>query len=217
MLGSKASFWHMAMGGAITSFVGYGVGGFLIPFFIRVHDLTRLEASLTNGIVLGTFAAAGTFLSGFLADRWSRKHPNALAWLPAAGLLFALPLFLVAYLMPTIHLAVALIAVGVIGQYFYLGPMYTVTSSVVAPNMRATAVAILLFIVNMIGYALGPPFVGWVSDVMANRALAANGLNVEMCRFPDRLSEAQGALCTAGVAQGLRLRRVVGRAHHQQR
>jgi MFS family permease len=207
VLASKPAFWHMAMGGAITSFVGYGVGGFLIPFFMRVHELTRLEASLTNGIILGTFAAFGTFLSGFLADRWAKRHPNALAWLPAAGLLFALPLFLLAYQMPTMQLTIGLIALGVVGQYFYLGPMYTVTSSVVAPNMRATAVAILLFIVNMIGYALGPPFVGWVSDIMANRALAPSGLDVESCRRP---LDAQAAVCAAGQAEGLQYAMMIG-------
>lgn len=207
VLSSKPAFWHMALGGAITSFVGYGVGGFNIPFLMRVHHLTLLEASLFSGLLLGTFAALGTFLSGFLADRISKRHPNALAWLPALGLFVATPLYLGAYFMPTLSLAVIPLVIGVIGHYFYLGPMYTVTSQVVQPNMRATAVAILLFVVNMIGYALGPPFVGFVSDMMANQALAGAGLNVEICRQP---SELQAAACAAGQAEGLRYAMMIG-------
>jgi MFS family permease len=99
------------------------------------------------------------------------------------------------------------VLIGVIGHYFYLGPMYAVTSSVVAPNMRATAVAILLFVVNMIGYALGPPFVGIVSDIMANQALAPQGLSVDLCRRPDA---AQAAACAAGQAQGLQYAMMIG-------
>ncbi len=206
-LASKPAFWHMALGGAITSFVGYGVGGFNIPFLMRVHGLSLLQASMTTGVLLGSFAALGTFLSGFLADRMSKRHPTALAWLPAAGLLVATPLYLGAYLMPTLPLMLIPVMIGVIGHYFYLGPMYTVASSVVAPNMRATTVAILLFVVNLIGYALGPPFVGAVSDMMANGALAAQNLTVEICRHP---GADQAVACAAGQAKGLQYAMMIG-------
>lgn len=206
-LGSKPAFWHMALGGAITSFVGYGVGGFNIPFLMRVHHLSLLEASMTTGVLLGTFAALGTFLSGFLADRLSKRHPTALAWLPGVGLLVATPLYLAAYFAPNLQTMLMIVVVGVIGHYFYLGPMYTVASSVVPANMRATAIAILLFVVNMIGYALGPPFVGAVSDIMANSALAAQNLTVEICRHP---GADQAASCAVGQATGLKYAMMIG-------
>ena len=207
VLSKKPAFWHMALGGAITSFVGYGVGGFLPPFLMRVHHLSLLEASQFAGVVLGAFAAIGTFTSGFLADRISRRHPNALSWLPAAGLLVATPLFLGAYFLPSLSIAVFPLVIGACAQYFYLGPMYTVTQSVVEPRMRATATAILLFIVNLIGYALGPPFVGVVSDYMAGRALAGSGLSVDLCRTA---SEANAAACAAGQATGLQQAMMIG-------
>jgi MFS family permease len=46
----------------------------------------------------------------------------------------------------------------------YLGPTYAMIQSLVAPSMRATAIAIMLFIVNLIGLGLGPLTVGMVSD-----------------------------------------------------
>ncbi len=206
-LSKKPAFWHMAAGGAITSFVGYGVGGFLPPFLMRVHHLSLLEASQFAGVILGAFAAIGTFASGFLADRISKRHPNALAWLPALGLFIATPLFLGAYFLPTLSIAMFPLMIGACAQYFYLGPMYTVTQSVVEPRMRATATAILLFIVNLIGYAMGPPFVGAVSDYMAGRALAPSGLSVELCRT---MTEANGAACALGQATGLQQAMMIG-------
>ncbi|MDX2234374.1 MAG: MFS transporter [Hyphomonadaceae bacterium] len=207
VLSKKPAFWHMAMGGAITSFVGYGVGGFLPPFLMRVHGLTLLEASQFAGVILGAAAAVGTFMSGFLADRIAKRHPNALAWLPALGLFIATPLFLGAYFAPTLTWAIAPMVIGAMCQYFYLGPMYTVAQGVVSPRMRATATAILLFIVNMIGYALGPPFIGAVSDLLANQALAASDLSVALC---GKASEANAAACAAGQAQGLQYAMMIG-------
>lgn len=207
VLAKKPAFWHMAIAGAITSFVGYGVGGFLPAFLMRVHHLSLLQASQFAGLVLGAFAALGTFSSGFLADRIGRRHPNALAWLPALGLAIALPMQLGAYFLPTLAYAVVPLVIGACAQYFYLGPMYTVTQSVVEPRMRATATAILLFIVNLLGYGLGPPFIGAVSKALTARALAPSGLTVDLCR---KATDAHAAACAAGQAQGLQQAMLVG-------
>ena len=42
-------------------------------------------------------------------------------------------------------------------HYLYLGPVFAVTQGVVEPRMRATAAAVMIFVVNLIGYGLGPP------------------------------------------------------------
>ena len=57
-----------------------------------------------------------------------------------------------------------LVVVAAILRYSYLAPMFAVTQKLVEPRMRATAAALLLFVVNIIGYGLGPPAVGWFSD-----------------------------------------------------
>ena len=46
----------------------------------------------------------------------------------------------------------------------YVGPMYSMTQSLVKLRMRATASAILLFILNMIGLGAGPLLVGFLND-----------------------------------------------------
>ncbi len=182
-LANKTTFWHVAFGSALASFVGYGVGGFLANFMIRTHGFTLFEAGTIIGVILGVCAAIGTFSSGFLADRISRRHPNALAWLPALGFAIATPLYLLAFALPNIWLAMPALMIAAVVHYFYLGPMYAVTQGVVAPLMRATAVAVLLFIVNLIGYGLGPPVIGALSDFFANTALEPAGLTSRMCKY----------------------------------
>jgi hypothetical protein len=83
--------------------------------------------------------------------------------------------------------------------------MYAMTQGVVAPRMRATAVAVLLFIVNLIGYGLGPPVIGALSDFLANGQLAALELSTEICAT--RTDDAQ---CAAGIEVGLRWAMMIG-------
>ncbi|MGE0743184.1 MAG: spinster family MFS transporter [Hyphomonadaceae bacterium] len=204
-LSKKPTFWHVAFGSALASFVGYGVGQYLTSFMIRTHGFTLFEGATLVGVVLGLCAAIGTFTSGFLADRISKRHPNALAWLPALGFCIATPLYILAFILPSIWLAMPALMVGAVTHYFYLGPMYAMTQGVVAPRMRATAVAVLLFIVNLIGYGMGPPVIGALSDVLANGQLAQVGLSTELCAT--RSGDAQ---CASSVETGLRWAMMIG-------
>lgn len=172
VLGKNATFWHVSLGGALASFAGYGIGQFIAPFWIRAHDMTLMQAALIYGGVLGLAAGIGTFGSGLLADRLRARHPNADSWVPALGLSLCVPLYVFGYnTLSLFGAGTAAVVTGIIAlaiaavlRYAYLGPMFAVTQKLVEPRMRATAAALLLFVVNLIGYGGGPPVVGWMSD-----------------------------------------------------
>lgn len=197
-LRGKPTFWHVALGSAIASFVGYGVGQYLNSFLMRTHGLTLLESSRLTGVVLGIAAAFGTFLAGYLADRLVKRHPNALAWLPALGFFIATPFYLAGYMAPNLWVAIPFLIVGAVTHYFYLGCMYATTQGIVQPRLRATATAVLLFIVNLLGYGLGPPVIGLLSDLLANVNLAQAGLSTAQCVGMTTTA------CQAGAEFGLR-------------
>jgi hypothetical protein len=46
----------------------------------------------------------------------------------------------------------------------WLGPVLSTVQHIVPPNMRVTASAIFLFIINLIGIGLGTPLIGALSD-----------------------------------------------------
>ena len=198
-LARKPTFWHNALGSAIASFVGYGVGQYLNSFLMRTHDLTLLESSRLTGVVLGLAAAFGTFFAGWLADRLVKRYPNALAWLPALGFVIATPFYIVGYMMPNLWVAIPFLIVGTVTHYFYLGCMYATTQGIVQPRLRATATAVLLFIVNLLGYGLGPPVIGALSDWLATMNLAEVGLSLKACE-----AGADAVACAAGKEFGLR-------------
>lgn len=165
------SFWHVSLGGAVASFVGYGIGQFVRPFWTRAHELPLLEAALIFGFVLGVAAGIGTFGCGIVADKLRAKHPNSDSWLPALGLTICVPFMIFGYNTLAfssgalaIWLAIPALAFAAMLRYTYLAPMFSITQKLVEPRMRATAAALMLFIVNLIGYGLGPPAIGWISD-----------------------------------------------------
>lgn len=210
LLSTKPAFWFAALGGAMASFVGYGVGQFTNSFFMRSHELSILEASQITGLLIGAFGAIGTFFSGWLADRVRGRFPNAVAWLPAVGFLLAGPLNVAGYMSTSLPLAIVLLATAQLGSSLYLGSMYAISQGVVHPRMRATAVAVLLFVVNLIGYAGGPPAIGALSDFIASQQLSGAGLTLDACRAAGAAAGAGDPPCAAASEAGLRWAIILG-------
>lgn len=176
----KPAYRHIVFGATLASFIGYGVGQFTTSFLLRTHGLTIQQASLLYGVVLGLMAAIGVFSSGWLADKMSQRYPNALSWLPALGMGLSVPLYAFGFLMPNLWLAVPALMIAAMIHYFYLGPMYAVSGGVVDSRMRATSVAITLFVVNLLGYGLGPPLIGILSTYLKTMFLEGEGLGLTL-------------------------------------
>ena len=212
-LSGKPTFWAMALGAALTALVGYGLAGFQAPMAQRVHGISPGVFALEFGVPLALCAAFGTFVGGYATERLTPRSPTAVCWIPALGLLIAIPFYLMAYYTPTEHLELARVfwGVGATAHYTYLGSQYTIGQGVVSTRSRASAIAILLLIIALIGNGLGPQIVGWMSDMFMSSELASHGmagiLTSEMCRAKDvlaHLPDAQKAICTAAYGEGLR-------------
>ena len=51
----------------------------------------------------------------------------------------------------------------------YQAPSLAITQGLSTPAMRATAGAVLLFVINLVGLAMGPAVTGWISDSLEPR------------------------------------------------
>ncbi|MET0274385.1 MAG: MFS transporter [Phenylobacterium sp.] len=178
-LSGKRAYWFVVGGVTLKSFASYGALAFTGSFFFRNFPVELAETSarfglksagflgLALGVTSGVMAMIGTLLGGRLADHFARKDGRAYAIIPAVGALAGLPFSLAALNADSLMLAFAfLLAPGLLGS-MWLGPAYGVVQSLVRPQTRATATAVLLFVANLIGLGLGPLAVGVVSSTLS--------------------------------------------------
>ncbi|MFU8814313.1 MAG: spinster family MFS transporter, partial [Pseudomonadales bacterium] len=163
---SNRTMVHLAMGGGLTAFVGYGLGQWLPAMFIRLHGLGVGETATYFGLVLGVASAVGTLIGGAIADRFAGRDRRVYAWLPAAGVLVAFPFFVVGLLLDQPYVAIVVLITPYLLNSLWLGPVFGTIQNLAPMRMRALASAVLLFILNIIGLGLGPLIVGVVSDLL---------------------------------------------------
>jgi len=163
---AKPSFWWMTAGATIASFCGYGIASFQSLFINRSFGLSAGEAALMINAPVAASAAVGTLLTGWLAERLTKRHPNAIAWLPGVGLVLSVPFYFLAFTTQNLTLCLIGLIVGGGIKYGYLASQYTIGQGVVSAQFRAVSTAILLFVLNLLGYGLGPLFIGALSDVL---------------------------------------------------
>jgi MFS family permease len=159
------SFRQIALGAATQAFVGYGAIAWMPAFLIRTHDMSSGQVGTALGLIIGIAGGIGTVLSGWIGDRLGKRDVRWYMWVPAWGFLVAVPFSLGVFLIDDIRVILALYIVPAFTVQLYTGPTFGMTQSLAPPAMRASASALLLFIVNIIGLVFGPTAVGFLSDV----------------------------------------------------
>jgi MFS family permease len=218
-LGTKKTFWFIAFAAAIKAFIGYGHAPFTASFFFRNHteEVAELAAffggifgfdlqsrgfvGLALGIMSGTAGTLGALAGGMIADKFGKNDLRAYMVTPAIASLLTIPVYILAVTISSAPLAFCFLAINAFLGTLWYGPVYGTGQSVVPPHMRATAAAILLFIINLIGLGLGPLAVGALSDFSANMMLTEAGLTVEACKTA---AGAAKATCASAVGEGVR-------------
>ena len=158
------AFVLLLCAGSAAAFLSYGKTTWTTIFFQRTHDLTPGQVGLWFGLIGGVGGMLGTWLGGYLADRFGAKNRRHVLSAPAIGMALAVPLALAAYHAPSWPLALVLLFVPTVMNSFYYGPTYSAAQGLVPLRARAIAAATLLFFQNLIGLGLGPLFFGMLSD-----------------------------------------------------
>jgi MFS family permease len=202
----KPTFLHLCAGITLVSFVGYGNTGFTHPYFVRRFQLGYAEAAIIFGVISGLSAAVGTLAGGFVTDRLARRDKRWYVWTPAIGLSIAAVISMVAFMQDRWVATALLLTLPGIFSYTYLAPTFALTHNMVEPRMRATATAVLFFVLNLIALGFGPVFVGLLSDLYASREFTA-GAFATLCPGGVAAANAAGGLetaCREASAIGLR-------------
>lgn len=164
---ARRSFIHMAVGGGLAAFSGYGLITFAAAFFARTHGMSSGELGTYLGLIFGIPGGIGIALGGRLADHFGEKDTRWFLWVVAVALAVLVPFGVMVFVVNDGLTAMACLVLPVMLGNFYQATTFAQTQTLVGLNMRSVASAILLFTLNIIGLALGPSAVGILSDMLA--------------------------------------------------
>jgi MFS family permease len=128
--------------------------------------MSLTEAGFWLGLVLGIPGGLGIVAGGWLSDRFGARDSRWYLWVVALALAACAPAAAAAFWVDAWWLSLILLSIPVMLGNFYQGTTFAQTQGLAPVHMRAVAAAILLFILNFIGFVFGPPAVGILSDFL---------------------------------------------------
>lgn len=169
------TMWWIIASGALLNFNMYALGTFLPALLSRVHHVSVAQAGIDTGITYAIGGISGSLFSGWWGDRILKTRQNGrLMW--AGWISFAsAPAFYFAMVAGSTPAAVAWMTIAYGALCAYYGLVYSSIHDVVAPSMRATAMAVYFMAMYLLGASFGPLITGKISDMMARRAAGLAG------------------------------------------
>lgn len=163
---ARNSFRNLAWCFALASFFGYGILQWQPTYFVRQYGLGTGEIGLWFAGVSGVGSLIGTYLGGEVAARFAAGNEALQLRLMAFGYVVFGVFSALVYLSPNPYWALACMAIAMTGGATVNGPLFAILQTIVPESMRATAVALVYFMANLVGLGLGPLGVGALSDVL---------------------------------------------------
>jgi predicted MFS family arabinose efflux permease len=148
------------------------VGAFFAPFLIRIHHVPIAQVGLLAAVALGGGAAIGMPLGGWMGDRLAKASAAAPARFVTLMMLIAGPTAMLAFGAPTPILSAGLVGVYSVLLATYYGTTYSTYLSIAPANLRGAAGAVLVVGNTLVGYGLGPPAAGVLSDLFTHAGAA---------------------------------------------
>ncbi|HET9811762.1 MAG TPA: MFS transporter, partial [Sphingomicrobium sp.] len=167
ILASKPAFWLLAVAAGSSSLVGYGLALWLPSIVMRSFRADLIATGQFLGSLLLIGGTAGVLAGGWFADRLGSANRAWYARLPAIAWLVTVPTYVAGLMAPSLSMAWPLLLIPNALNILWLAPVTTAVQHLVSREMRATASACFLLIINLIGLGLGPLLIGRLSDVFS--------------------------------------------------
>jgi MFS family permease len=165
-LWASVTFRHLLVAFSLFYFFGCGILQWQPAFFIRSFGLNTGDIGNWFSGVYGVTTFLGTYWGGVLASRYAaNREPLQLKALAVMSCLFGACSASV-YLASNRYEAFALLGVAALIGATGNGPLFAAIQTLVPPRMRATSVALIYLVANLIGVGFGPLVAGFLSDAL---------------------------------------------------
>lgn len=199
-----------------TAFMGVAVTSmnvFTASFFVRTYHMSLAQVGAVIAVGVGAAGLVGTFVGGYLADRFAGDYGRSYPFVVGAAAGLAGIFYFITFAQSSWSSAFAFLLIANIASDMKNGPNFAAVQNMSPPHMRTTAAAVIMIAVVVIGSGLGGLSVGIASDLGAARHFpAALGAFATICPGGKALPGASASLmaaCMDASAKGLRLGMIV--------
>jgi MFS transporter, Spinster family, sphingosine-1-phosphate transporter len=157
----------------------FAIGGlvFWVPTFLnRIRGMELQHATFWIGILSVIGGTAGGLAGGVICDRLRPRFRSSYMLIPGISLLLAFPPLILFFEFKDPILLWTLFLIANFFLFINTGPLNAAIINVVLPERRATAVALNILIIHILGDALSPVLIGEMSDRFGLMA-AAQGIS----------------------------------------
>ncbi|HEY0341058.1 MAG TPA: MFS transporter, partial [Steroidobacteraceae bacterium] len=161
----QAPYMLVVLGYAAYTFALGGLAVWMPNFLERVHNIPAVQATTSFGAIVVVTGFLGTFLGGWLGDYWVKSSRQAYLWMSGVITLVAAPLTYIALTAeaPTVYYSAIVVAELLL--FMSTGPINSAIANLVSPMERASAFALSMFVIHLLGDVPSPTLIGWLSDV----------------------------------------------------
>jgi MFS family permease len=161
---ARPTFRWLLVAYSADSLFGTGLVQWLPVFLIRSHHMAVEQAGLVMAMSWGLAGALGTFLGGHIIGNRSSGFEGRQLSLMCASAIGYMLLNLIALLSGWTAVVIATLAAAASVYALANAPSFSLIQSLAPENMRATAVAAVFLLGNLVGLGMGPLTVGLISD-----------------------------------------------------
>jgi MFS family permease len=145
----------------------FALGGlaFWMPAFLeRVRGVPRSEATVSFGTIVVITGFIGTFVGGWLGDYCAKYSRQAYLWLSAIATFVAAPCVWMALTTASHALYLWWMVAAQLLLFLSTGPINAAIINLVSATERATAIALSVFAIHVLGDVPSPFLIGALSD-----------------------------------------------------
>jgi MFS transporter, Spinster family, sphingosine-1-phosphate transporter len=154
----------MVLGYAAYTFAMGGLAYWMPAFLERVRGMSPEKSSLQFGEIVVITGFVGTFAGGWLGDYCAKYSKQAYLLVSAAATLLAVPFVWFALTVASSTTYIVCMVIAQLLMFLSTGPINATTVNLVLPTQRASAVALQVFVIHLLGDAISPLLIGAVSD-----------------------------------------------------
>ncbi|MFQ5527015.1 MAG: spinster family MFS transporter [Thermoanaerobaculia bacterium] len=169
---SRAMVFGM-LGFGFMSFVGYGMGFWFAPYFIRTFDTGIAEVGTALGLVTAVAGWMSVSSGGIFSDWLKARNPRARLLVGMGTAVVAASSAHVFLNAARLSSAYILVFVFQLSTAFWIGSAVALANEIVIPRLRGSASAFYLLSMTFVGLALGPYTIGKLSDRFAQAGMSA--------------------------------------------